>query len=127
MSRALITSEDFLRKPSPNPAVAAAVTVLCSASPPTPPSSRLDQVLRAVAPQLSGAERVRWAAVLAAPLQNAAITTPRGLAAFLGQCAHESAGFRALEEDLNYSAARLCQVWPNRFPAPQLAEACALQ
>jgi putative chitinase len=89
--------------------------------------SRLDQALRAVAPHLSDAERVRWVAVLVTPLLKAGIATPRCLAAFLGQCAHESAGFRTLEEDLSYSAARLCQVWPNRFPTAQAAEACALQ
>ena len=104
--------------------MAAAVTVLCSAS---PPLSALGKVLRAVAPRLSDAERATWVAVLLAPLQRAGINAPRCLAAFLGQCAHESGGFRTLEEDLSYSAARLCQVWPNRFPTLQAAEACALQ
>jgi putative chitinase len=76
---------------------------------------------------LSDTERAGWVGVLVAPLLKAGITTPRCVAAFLGQCAHESAGFRALEEDLSYSAARLCQVWPNRFPTPQAAMACAVQ
>lgn len=110
-----------------NPAVAAAVTVLCSASPAAPPPSGLLLALRAVAPQLSACERVRWAAVLVTPLRKAAIDTPRCLAAFLGQCAHESTGFSVLEEGLSYSAARLCQVWPNRFPTLRAAEACASQ
>jgi putative chitinase len=127
MSGALATLEDFFQQSSPDPAVAAAATVLCSASPPVPPSSGLDQALRAVAPHLSDTERAGWVGVLATSLQRAAISTPRCLAAFLGQCAHESAGFRVLEEDLSYSAARLCQVWPNRFPTLQAAEACALQ
>jgi putative chitinase len=35
---------------------------------------------------------------------------------FLGQVLHESAGLERLEENLNYSAERLCQVWPKRFP-----------
>jgi len=50
---------------------------------------------------------------------------PRCVAAFLGQCAVESAGFHKLEEDLNYSASRLCQVWPNRFPDTEAADDCA--
>lgn len=35
---------------------------------------------------------------------------------FLGQVLHESAGLTHLAENLNYSAARLCEVWPHRFP-----------
>jgi putative chitinase len=36
---------------------------------------------------------------------------------FLAQIAHESDGLRLREENLNYSAARLMQVWPARFPS----------
>jgi putative chitinase len=38
------------------------------------------------------------------------------LAHWLGQFAHESAGFSKFVESLNYSAERLCKVWPSRFP-----------
>lgn len=53
------------------------------------------------------------------PLQNACvryeINTTRRLAAFLGQCAHESNNFAALEESLYYSTpGRIMQMWPNR-------------
>jgi putative chitinase len=37
-------------------------------------------------------------------------------AMFLANCAHESNFFTQLEENLNYSAKRLMQVWPSRFP-----------
>lgn len=35
---------------------------------------------------------------------------------FLGQILHESDRLKALTENMNYSAERLCQVWPRRFP-----------
>ena len=81
----------------------------------------------AVAPHLTADERTAWVTALAEPLLKAGISTPRRVAAFLGQCAVESAGFRGMEEDLSYSAARLCEVWPSRFPTVEAAEACALQ
>lgn len=65
-----------------------------------------------------------WAGLLAGPMQAADITTPRRAAAFMGQCAEESGGFTVLSENLNYSAERLCVVWPSRFDddnAPQYA------
>lgn len=116
----------FLQRPSSDPAVAAAVTILANTPPPLP-SPRVDAALQAVAPHLSGEERSAWIAALAEPLHKAGITAPRSIAAFLGQCAVESAGFHSLEEDLSYSAARLCQVWPSRFPDAATAELCALQ
>ncbi|HEY4045129.1 MAG TPA: hypothetical protein VGM32_25240, partial [Rhodopila sp.] len=92
-----------------------------------PPPPGLDRALEAVAPHLSDEERSGWVTAMAAPLAKAEITTPRRVAAFLGQCAVESGGFRDLEEDLSYSAARLCQVWPSRFPTLEAAEACAMR
>ena len=44
------------------------------------------------------------------------IDTPKRQAAFIGQCSYESANFTNLQENLNYSAQRLMQVWPSRFP-----------
>ncbi|QBX38684.1 glycoside hydrolase family 19 protein [Brevundimonas sp. S30B] len=44
------------------------------------------------------------------------------LAHWLGQNHHESAGFSRLEENLNYSAVRMTQVWPSRFPTVASAQ-----
>jgi putative chitinase len=45
-----------------------------------------------------------------------AINTPRRIRHFMAQLYVESAGLKRLEESLTYSAARLCEVWPSRFP-----------
>lgn len=49
-------------------------------------------------------------------LDAAGINTPRRVQHFLAQIATETGGLTAIEENLNYSAKRLCQVWPKRFP-----------
>ena len=126
MFSALTALEALCPHTSPDPAVAAAVTVLTATPPPLPPY-RLDPALRAVAPLLTADQRAAWVAVLAEPLLRAGITAPRCVAAFLGQCAVESAGFHSVEENLNYSAGRLCEVWPSRFPTVEAAESCALR
>lgn len=50
------------------------------------------------------------------------IGTPKRQAAFIGQCSVESANFTHLQENLNYSAQRLMQVWPSRFPNISMAQ-----
>ena len=49
------------------------------------------------------------------------ITTPLRLAHFLAQCGHESAGFKAVQENLNYSTDGLKKIFPKYFPG-NLAE-----
>lgn len=44
------------------------------------------------------------------------ITTPQRAAAFLAQCAHESGGFTAVRENLNYSAKGLMTTFRKYFP-----------
>jgi putative chitinase len=44
------------------------------------------------------------------------INTPQRVSAFVAQCAHESAGFKFLKENLNYKAASLRKVFPKYFP-----------
>lgn len=48
------------------------------------------------------------------------ITTSLRLAHFLSQCHHESAGFTATNENLNYSATGLIKTFPKKF-SPELA------
>ena len=63
----------------------------------------------------------QWCDALNKLLPDYEINTPQRIAAFLAQCAHESANFTALQENLNYKAASLSRVWPSRFP-PGIAE-----
>jgi putative chitinase len=50
------------------------------------------------------------------------INTPKRQACFIGQCMHESGGFKNLTENLNYSAKSLMNTWPSRFPDMDTAE-----
>ena len=52
------------------------------------------------------------------------INTAQRIAAFIAQCSHESAGFTALKENLNYKAETLSRIWPKYFP-PDIAKAYA--
>lgn len=44
------------------------------------------------------------------------INTGKRVAGFLAQCSHESRGFRATEENLNYGAQALTALFPKYFP-----------
>jgi putative chitinase len=50
-----------------------------------------------------------------------AINTPLRLAHFLAQCGHESGGFRATQENLNYSAKGLTGTFKKYFPTESAA------
>jgi putative chitinase len=50
------------------------------------------------------------------------ITTPLRLAHFLSQCGHESGGFKAVNENLNYSAKGLMGTFKKYFPTEDLAK-----
>ena len=56
-----------------------------------------------------------WVEAMNKILPKYDIVTPKRLAAFLAQTAHESAGFTAVRENLNYSAQGLMKTWPSRF------------
>ena len=57
-----------------------------------------------------------WYPLLADVLPKFEINTIQRVAAFLAQCAHESAEFTTLHENLNYKAETLHKVWPKYFP-----------
>jgi putative chitinase len=57
----------------------------------------------------------RWLPHVQNALARFGIDTPRQVAAWLAQTAHESGGFVMLTENLNYSADTMAVVWPTRF------------
>jgi putative chitinase len=66
-----------------------------------------------------------WYDALSQALPDYDITTPQRVAAFLAQCAHESGGFTAIKENLNYRAVTLRKVFPKYFPSDDIANAYA--
>ena len=62
-----------------------------------------------------------WHSALSQLLPDYEINTPKRIAAFIAQCAHESGGFVFLKENLNYKAASLRKVFPKYFPTDELA------
>ena len=56
-----------------------------------------------------------WLPYFNSILPNFSIDTPLRVAAFLSQVGHESGGLALLEENLNYSAEALANVWPKRY------------
>jgi putative chitinase len=82
---------------------------------------------QAVAPHLKIATLDVWVAALEPPMASSGITTPQRIAAFMGQIAVESGGFVDVVENLNYSAARMCEVWPSHFASVAAAQPYAYQ
>jgi putative chitinase len=53
-----------------------------------------------------------WVDALNETFERFQIDTPMRQASFIGQCSHESANFKVLEENLNYRAATLLKLFP---------------
>lgn len=64
----------------------------------------------------------KWVDPLNETFERFGILTPRQQAAFIGQCGHECAHFRVLEENLNYRAETLTKLWAKRFPTLEFAK-----
>jgi putative chitinase len=63
----------------------------------------------------------QWCEALNEILPEYGINTPQRVAAFIAQCAHESGGFRALKENLNYRPETLRKLFSKYFPTDELA------
>lgn len=68
-----------------------------------------------------------WCESLNKFLPQYEIDTTLRIAAFVAQCAHESANFKILRENLNYRAESLMRTWPRHFPNIDIANQYARQ
>ena len=66
-----------------------------------------------------------WYEAFCEILPDYEITTKERLAAFIAQCAHESAGFTAIKENLNYRPASLVSLFKKYFDLPTATRYCA--
>ena len=73
--------------------------------------------------EIISADADDWYDALCELLPKYGITNERRVAHFLSQCAHESGGFRKLEENLNYSEKALNAVFGRYFGAPPKRDA----
>lgn len=78
------------------------------------------QLLNIAAPETPAADLAAWVAPIKQACVRFEIDRVRRIAAFIAQMAHES-GLRPRTENLNYSAKRLTEVWPKRFPTMEIA------
>ena len=62
-----------------------------------------------------------WFEALCQILPDYDINTVPRVAAFLAQTAHESGGYTAIKENLNYRPETLMKVWPRYFPSMDVA------
>jgi putative chitinase len=64
----------------------------------------------------------KWEQPLLDVFDKYSINTLNRQACFIGQCMHESVGFKLLEENLHYSSGALMRTWPSRFPDQDTAD-----
>lgn len=97
-----------------------------AAAPVAPLSPAIEMVsvdmLRVACPSTPIETLAPWVAPIKDACHRFEIDKIRRVAAFVAQMAVESAGFTRLEENLRYSAKRLTEVWPRRFPTLDAAK-----
>jgi len=106
------------------PAALVAAAPVQAAAPVTPAAASATRGITAaqlhqIMPQ---ADTARWVDKLNAAMAAHGIDTPAKQAAFLAQIGVESGQLRRTSENLNYSASRLTEVWPSRFPTLESAQ-----
>lgn len=67
-----------------------------------------------------------WYEALCEILPDYDINTAPRVAAFLAQCAHESGGFKAIKENLNYRPETLIKLFKKYFDLPTAQHYCAM-
>ena len=67
-----------------------------------------------------------WYEALCEILPDYDITSKERVAAFLAQCAHESGGFKAIKENLNYRPATLVSLFKKYFDLETATRYCAM-
>lgn len=72
-------------------------------------------VIAKLCPKLRADIAMAWGSALSAACEEFSIKSQTAQAMWLAQLVHESGGFLRLDENLNYSARRMAQVWPGRF------------
>lgn len=80
-----------------------------------------DALMQKIAPDVSPALRTEYAGYLNVYCYQYEINDQLRLAAFLANIMVESGRLTRTQENLNYSAQRLMQVWPRRFPTFDIA------
>lgn len=91
------------------------------------------RVLRAACPERTEAQLAPWVDAIKAACRKFEINTIRRIAAFISQMAHESSLIPGREENMNYSAKRMAEVWqryainPNAKPKDRQPNALAVK
>ncbi len=105
--------------PGPSDAAGGPAAPAQAAAVPSPADVTADQ-LRAIMPN-AGDQANRYAGALNEAMAAHGITTPAQRATFLAQVSVESGQLQGTAENLDYSAHRIAQVWPRRFPTDAAA------